>query len=187
MYYLMLIAMIPIIVLMIYSSQPLIGISFSIFYMIVIFLIANKIDKNNNSFESTYDWKEVHAKVIKKNVIKLTCFTLFLKMDKYKMATNSYKIDITYKYDIDGEVYTSNQYALSYKGDADCNYLYPLDEAKKLLYKLTKDNHINVYVNPENPEESVIMRGRSKSYGFPYSALYIISVVIAFFAYEIYL
>lgn len=153
----------------------LIGLSFYIGYVYY---------QQNKKFESTYDWIPIHAKVIQKRVFHLNCMSINSGMDKYHTRTHGYKVDITYKYKYNNNEYKSNQYALSFKSDADCNYLYTLDEAKKIMYRSTKDNNIKVYVNPDNPAESVIKQGKSIWYGMPY--IFYLSIYISVLVFFIY-
>jgi hypothetical protein len=153
---------------------PLVAIVILMFYMYSYY-------RQEKRFDDTYEWDEVIAKVIRKNRVLANCFSVASTTHKYKKC---YKVNIAYKYRYEDKEYQSDKYALSYKGDRDCNYLYDtVDQANKMMYRYTKDSKVKVYVNPENPNESVIMRGKSKLYGFrydlmlTYSMLYVIQFV----------
>jgi hypothetical protein len=138
--------------------------------IVLLFIVLTLLE--NKRFEKTYEWKEVDAKIQGKKLRRYYCNSSYRTFGPpwSRFRKENYKLDTEYSYIIDGKEYISNQYALAYYGDNDCNYLYSLSDALELMHTFDqKDKIIKVYVNPDNPEESVIKRGRSKWYKIPFS------------------
>ena len=171
---------IPIVAILFFYKQPIIGIFFVSVFILFIFYTIYKQDKR---FASVYKWERIEAKVKSKKIVKYTCLTMYRK---WNTAKSSYKIDIKYQYEYNGVIVTSNQYAMPYKGDADCNFLYTLDEAEKTMDAITKDKKVTVYVNLSNPEESIIMQGKSKQYGISYPILFMYMVGLFYLLFKVY-
>lgn len=152
-----------------------------IFLFVVLLCMAVYIQEKN--FSSVYSWEKIEATIVSKKVIKYMCFSMYRK---WNTAKNIYKIDIKYRYKYNGKIFTSNKYAMSYQGDGDCNCLYTLSEAKRRMQELTKDKTITIYVNPLNPDESVIIRDKSDNYGIPYFILFLYIASLFYLLFKIY-
>jgi hypothetical protein len=170
----------PIITILFFHKQPIIGIFFVFVFILFIFYTIRRQDKK---FVSTYSWVKADAVVKSKKIVKYGCMSMYRKLNT---TNSSYKIEITYQYQFDGEIFTSNQYAMAYRGDTDCNFLYTLNEANKIMHAITKDKIITIYINPLNPKESIVMQGKSNRYGISYSILVTYLIFLIYFVYKIY-
>lgn len=185
-FFLILMASAPMLGVMFLRDQPSMSMLFLFLLICWSFYVGYDYYKQNKKFGSTYKWERIEAKVTKKRVFHLNCMSINFRMSPYRIKTHGYRVDITYKYEINGKEYKSNQYSWAYNGDADCNYLYTLEEAKKIMHRLTKDKKIKIYINPHNPQESVIVRGKSLWYAFPHGLLSVYIIVLFYLIYRVY-
>ena len=179
-FYLILLMLIPMLTMIIFHDYPYISTSCLLLFICLSIYIIYNYQKQDKKFASTYQWEVVNAQVINKKIIKFNCITLHSHIPKYEKDPHMFKIRITYKYTYGNQKYTSKKYALSYSDDTkNCNYNYTISEANKTMYRITKDKKVKIYVNPENPEESVIERGKSSLYSFSYGLVIVYIVVLS--------
>ena len=170
----------PFVIIPMTYKYKIVGILFSLLF---IMYIIYAIYKENKRFVDVYRWIGRQARIKQIKIVKYACMSMFRK---WNTKNNTYKIDIEYEYQVNDKAFTSSRYAFSYKGDGDCNFLYTLDEATKIVQQMKKDKTITVYVNPKNPEESVVVKGKSDYYGIPYFILGIYVISLVYFSYRIY-
>ncbi len=176
----LLISIFPFGVILFAYDKPMVVTGFVLLFVVFVFMAIYIQEKK---FSSVYSWEKIEATIVSKKVIKYMCFSMYRK---WNTAKNIYKIDIKYRYKYNGEIFTSNKYAMSYHGDGDCNFLYTLHEAKRRMQDLTKDKTITIYVNPLNPDESVIIRGKSDNYGIPYFILLLYIASLFYLLFKVY-
>jgi hypothetical protein len=175
------VSIVPIISMFLFYKQIAVVVSSVFLFVLFVFIVIYKQEKR---FVSTYYWKPVEAKIKSKKVVRYICMSIYRKWNTSK---TSYKIVIKYQYEYNGKIYTSTKYAMSYKYDGDCNFLYTLEEARKIMCDITQNGKITVYVNPSDPHESIIVQGKSDKYGAPWSILIIYVISICFMLYKMYL
>jgi len=184
-FYAILLMLIPMLTMIIFHDHPYIsGLLLLFFIGLGIYIIYN-YQKQDKKFASTYQWEVVNAQVVNKKIIKINCISLHSHVPRYENDPHMFRIKITYKYVYNDKNYKSDRYSLTYSDDReDCNYLYTQNEANKIMHKITKDKKIKIYINPDNPKESVIMRGTSSLYSFSYALMvvyiFVLSVLIYF-------
>lgn len=71
--------------------------------------------------------------------------------------SNSYNVDITYTYDVEGQEYTNHQIKLDFVHGA--RTFVPKIFAMIKAMKYEEGNPINVFYNPLNPNESIVKQG----------------------------
>ena len=145
---------------------------FFIFILLFVFFKSRR-------FEDTENWDKIKATILNKRILKMNCWTMFRRAT---LKQNTYALKIKYQYHYHGKEYASDRYALSYNDDADCNYMYSLEEAREILKSLETNGEIDIFVNPADPSESVIKQGRSEKYGLPFGQLSVL-----FLTYFVYL
>ena len=179
-FYFYLMILLPILTMTFFHDKPMISSLFLLFFICVGVYVLYNYHKQDEKFKSSYSWERVDAEVITKKISLLLFESLHSHIHRFKQKTDSFKINITYKYIYKEKEYISNKYALSYTDDnVDCNYLYTINEANKTMYNITKDKKVKIYVNPDNPEESVIKRGKSSLYSFSYGLIIVYIVVLS--------
>ena len=129
-----------------------------------------RILKEINRIKATYQWTKSKGTVNKKAIVEF-----------WSLCTNlytPYRAKILYSYTYEGTLYQSDTFALDVFNVKGCNHLYPsMDELKNDVDKRIRNNKITIYINPNNPSESVIKRGLSQ-YEEP-------SYIMLFFSYLI--
>ena len=179
-WYTILLMLTPMLTMIIFHNHPYISALFLLFFICLSIYIIYNYKRQDTKFNATYQWDTLNAQVTGKKIIKLNCMNLHSHVPRYEKDPHMFRIKITYKYEYNNQKYTSNRYALSYSDDTeDCNYLYTISEANKIMHKITKDKKINIYVNPDNPEESIIERGKSSLYSFSYGLVIVYIVVLS--------
>nr|WP_163391586.1 DUF3592 domain-containing protein [Enterovibrio norvegicus] len=120
------------------------------------------------------NWNAIPAKIIHAEVDYL----------KYKDTNGRWKTayspKVSYQYHHGGTVYVGNRYAWVKSYDNDELH----DAAKRLVYSKQQGKEIKIFVNPENPSESVVERmcdsDAFKTYIF--GGVFILSIVSMFIA-----
>jgi len=132
-----------------YSKDFLsIGYIFFHFYVLLLYFIYKR---RNEKLKDKYSWKPHKAKVWSTKVQKHSCSQRW-----------GYYPKIKYHYVIDGKRYVSDNFF-----PIKCEGFYTKEKAEQLLEKLVKNFEVIVYVNPNNPSESVVIRGENGEFEFP--------------------
>ncbi|OEE46843.1 hypothetical protein A1OS_08415 [Enterovibrio norvegicus] len=120
------------------------------------------------------NWNVIPAKIIHAEVDSLKY------QDTNGRWKTAYSPKVSYEYNYDGTVYVGNRYAWVKSYDNDELH----DAAKRLVYSKQQGKEIEIFVNPENPSESVVERmcdsGAFKTYIF--GGVFILSIVSMFIA-----
>ena len=95
--------------------------------------------------KQSLDWLSVEGNIVSKKVIS----HLFI-LDRM----SGFFPSIKYRYELDGELYLSEQFTLLPR----YSFMRKKDDALKLMYKVAKKKKITVYVNPNNYNESYIYK-----------------------------
>ena len=127
-----------------------------VFLLMLVLYVAVKRRK----IASTYQWKKAKGKLLGVDIIKSKCSVI----ECFCFNQGDYRIDISYEYVFNEKLYASNKYALC----PVCNYHYSLKEAKDIVKHLRHNKEIDIFVNPQNPKESVVLQGISKNYNPSY-------------------
>lgn len=99
---------------------------------------------HNQKLDQAKKWEKVDGEILKKRLIRVANF--------FDRACAGYLPKITYRYDYNGESYTSSNLSLADRYVA----THDKEEAQNFMKSLFKDEKIIVYVNPKNPTETYI-------------------------------
>lgn len=128
--------------------------------------ISNELQRLNEP----YAWVKGKARVLNKEIADFTSIC--------KPPLLRYRIKILYAYTYQETLYESDTFALGVFGVPGCNYFFSeVEEAKEYADKLIRDNEMTIYINPENPNKSVIKRGISRE-AKPYHAYLLFSYLL---------
>lgn len=109
---------------------------------------------------STNDWELVQGKVIK--------FEMLTRLSKRRGDRHRYQMfkpRVLYNYQWDGKIYSGSKavwidyYETNETDSGDSLY----DKGMQLKWAYDNDSHINIFVNPVNPKESIIFRESARS------------------------
>lgn len=129
-----------------------------------------KISKELKRLNKPYSWVKGTARVLSKEIIDFTSIC--------KPPLLRYRIKVIYTYTYQETLYKSDTFALGVFGVSGCNYFFSeVEEAIEYADRLIRDNKVTVYINPENPKESVIKRGVSREVK-PYHAYLFLSYLL---------
>ncbi|HDM8167398.1 TPA: DUF3592 domain-containing protein [Vibrio harveyi] len=121
---------------------------FSPMFLLLVYVAVGTPMKIGFGCYVSQDWNVIPAKIISAEVESL----------KYEDTNRRWKISyapkVSYEYNYGGKVYVSNRY--SWVKSYDNGELH--DAAKRLVYSKQKGKKIKIFVNPENPSESVVER-----------------------------
>jgi len=109
-------------------------------YVLLLYYIYKK---RNEKLKDKYSWKPHKAKVWSTKIQKHSCSKRW-----------GYYPKIKYFYYINKKRYVSDNFF-----PIKCEGFYTKEKAKTLLKRLVKNSELTVYINPNNPTESVIIRG----------------------------
>jgi hypothetical protein len=98
----------------------------------------------------TYRWMHIKGSVKSSEIFEREPGTI-------RGAYPFYKISITYFYEYNGKKYVSHKIGIL---NNDFTF-YKYDKAAKFLNKLIQNETINIWINPHNPEESILVQGCS--------------------------
>ena len=111
-----------------------------------------RITKEMNRIKETYQWVKSKATVNKKAIVEFSALCTKIGV--------AYRAKILYSYTYEGVLYQSDSFARDVFNVKGCNHLFSgIDELKESVDKLIRNNKITIYINPQNPSESVIKRG----------------------------
>jgi len=149
---------------------------FSFSFMILWFLsILFMLYKRKQRIKSTYTWKKIRASVISKSIEKGSPFGVTPLLP--------YVINIAYRYTYGKHTYQANTFGIASCMEPYMNYIFSQDEANDLLKERIKDNHIDIYINPHNPSDSIIMQGMSTTHSSSYFSPLIAFIIPSLFFY----
>jgi len=155
------------------------GIASAYIMMVLLYLLYKK-----KHFDNLSVWQKHKAKVLNVQVLKCICITAYNALEQQRLRHEVYKPDISYTYEWQGKTYTSHQYARSLD-DADCNFSYSLEVAKRIADEAKKKKEIDIYVHTKT-EESIVTLDVAKGYGIPYVGLSIAGLMFLFLVYKVY-
>lgn len=114
-----------------------------------------RITKEINRIKETYQWVKSKATVNKKAIVEFSALCTKIGV--------AYRAKILYSYTYEGILYQSDSFARDVFNVKGCNHLFSsIDALKEDVDKLIRNNKITIYINPQNPSESVIKRGISQ-------------------------
>ena len=137
------------------------------YFSIWIFATLYQVYLRKKRVKDTNNWHQIKAKIISKQIRRGSPLGVTLLLP--------YIIDITYEYSVDKKNYISNKYAVESCMEPSMNYIYSKDEAEDILRRLSKEEALDIFVDPNCPEDSIIQRGNSSTNSPSY-----ILVVVAF-------
>jgi hypothetical protein len=103
----------------------------------------------NNILKNSFTWMPVKAKVVSRKISSHLVF---------RDRKGGFLPSIEYNYEIDGTFYSSQQFTLF----PSIILMHKEEDAKKLMYDLTKSKEITVYVDPEDHHNSFVYNGDAK-------------------------
>lgn len=143
--------------LLLFIEKKIYIVFLSIFFLVILFVY---VIMKRRKITSTYQWKNLKGKLLRADIIQSKCSVL----ECFCLHQKNYRIDVSYKYIFTEKSYVSNQYAVC----PICNYHYTLKETKSIVKHLKEVKEIDIFVNPKNPKESVLLQGMSSNYNSSY-------------------
>ena len=145
------------------------------FYAIVLLYTLYSIYRRKLRINSTYKWEKVQATVLSKKIQIGSPFgaTPLLR----------YILNIKYKYTYNSHKYISNKFAIETCMEPSINFIYSREEAESLLKQIVNNNKIEIFVNPKDPSDSIILQGSQTSILVLFLFLFLISLLMGLFVY----
>lgn len=135
---------------MVAYSEKFLTYGWILFHLYILFLFGI-YHKRNRKIREKYFWKSYKAKVLSTKIQKHACSQRW-----------GYYPKIKYTYIFNEKRYVSDNFF-----PIKCEGFYPKEKAEKLLEKLVKNFEVVVYVNPDEPSESVVIRGEDGEFESP--------------------
>ncbi|MGC4072836.1 MAG: DUF3592 domain-containing protein [Nibricoccus sp.] len=130
------------------------GLFFSVFLAVGAGLTYMMIVKPCMGILAARSWTPVTCRIVSSEVL-----------ERSDSDSTTYGVGIAYAYEIDGRAYEGDRY------DFTRAFSSGRREKKEIVQRYRKGTQATCYVNPENPEESVIERSRIRDWGFGFIPL----------------
>lgn len=118
----------------------------SIFYIAGFYMLKQAYDGYNKS-QTALDWPTTTAQIISSELVTY----------HDSEGANTYEVQTTYKYSLNGKSYQNDRIAFGYTSSS------TKTAHQKILDKLHKAKKVRINYEPENPQNSVIAPGLNKS------------------------
>lgn len=122
---------------------------FSLFFFTGLFYFKRGL-KEKMKYKSCETWKKVNATVLSKEFRKKTDSD----------SPNIYSVDVSFRYTYLSNAYENNQICFGYSPSSIYEFHYQIYD------RIKKANEIEVWINPLNAQESVIVKGIAQSNNF---------------------
>ena len=144
-------------ILLLFVEKKIYIVTLSIIFLLT---LISYVAIKRRKIDSTWHWEKDKGKLLRVDIVRSKCSV----KECFCFNQNNYRIDILYEYVFCEKLYNSNQYAICQI----CNYHYSLIEVQDIVKYLKQAKEIDIFVNPQNPKESVVLQGISKNHNPSY-------------------
>ncbi|MEO1290004.1 MAG: DUF3592 domain-containing protein [Chloroflexota bacterium] len=123
-----------------------------------LFIVSRGLFKVWKQFE-TRNWKRTIGEMLETEIVKTKCIVRNREVDDYRPR-------VLYRYEVNKEIFTGNRLQYGRTGHHTHR-----QQAEYVLERFHKIDKLTVYFNPDNPEESILIRDAMSSGALGYLLL----------------